>query len=168
MNQTPLFLRQGVCYLAETLGYYMRFFATGKPSPTLESVGEILRQAHPDMEFRDATLQQQGIPYGALEVNVAGEEMFEEERDEYLELLEDDESPGALRVRQVLRDCQATVVLQVLGSSVDLETILSRFDVLWETLLREPGGLMQADGEGFYEGPNLIWPLEDHGPSQIS
>ncbi len=163
-----MFLSQGVCYLAETLGYYMRFFATGKPSPTLESVGEILRQAHPDMEFSDATLQKQGIPYGALEVNVAGEEMFEEERDEFLESLEDDDSPGASHIRQALHDSQATVVLQVLGGSLDLETVLSRFDILWETLSREPGGLMQADGEGFYEGPNLIWPLEDDGPGQIS
>ena len=162
-----MFLSQGVCYLAETLGYYMRFFATGEPSPTLKSVGEILTQAHPDMEFTDATLHKQGIPYGALEVNVLGEEMFEEEREEFLADLADDDSPAAARVRQALHNCQASVVLQVLGGSLEPETVHSLFDILRETLSRESGGLMQADGEGFYDGPNLIWPLEEDGQSQI-
>ena len=163
-----MFAKTGVCYPPQTLAYYMRFFAAGHPSPTLESVSRRLQDAHPDMQFEDDTLIKDGVPYGAIEVNLPGEELFTDERDEFLADLDDDESPGAQQVRSTLHACTGIVVVQVLGGTLDLEEVLSRFDVLWEGLDAQPGGLLQADGEGFYAGTQLIWPVDDDESGQIS
>ncbi len=90
-----------------------------------------------------------------------GDGLFEEERDELIELVEGgDDAPTRGRVVSTLRIARAIVAVQVLFGDGDTDETLDRLVPLWTWLQANRRGLIQADGEGYYDGPKLILSLE--------
>ena len=56
----------------------------------------------------------------------------------------------------MLRRATAIVCLQVLWQGRDSEATFSKIDLLWQWLFLFRRGVMQADGEGFYDEDGLI------------
>jgi hypothetical protein len=82
-----------------------------------------------------------------------------EEVGEFIEAVDDlDDSPETQRVRDHLKQTKAVVALQLFADLDDdgyraARTFLTYF-------VERCGGLVYADGEGFYEGDELIVGLE--------
>lgn len=63
---------------------------------------------------------------------------------------------GHERVLEVLTRVREMIAVQVLFGGRDIESTLTRLDPLWEWLFAHRRGLLQADGEGFYDATGLV------------
>ena len=55
---------------------------------------------------------------------------------------------------------RSLVAVQVLWDGEEADAALALLDPLWAWLFRERPGLLQADGEGFYDSERLILRVE--------
>ena len=144
------------------MGYYMRFISTDEQEITLSLLKSALKLVDPQYsianvhkiprEFGD--LMHGNDIYGQIEINRLGDSLFEEELEELKELL--GESKGKESVLQILTNAKTSVVIQVLWQERDSEQTLSKIDPLWNWLFTNRQGLLQADGEGYYDSSGLI------------
>jgi hypothetical protein len=145
------------------MSYYMRYISTSAEPLTLQVLEAGLRSLDPKYRVaEDGDLLYGDELFGQLEVNLPDEELFEEEREELLEELEDaEDAKGVKVVRKVLEEARAIVALQVLFQGrKDTESTLQRIDPLWDWLYAHRTGLMQADGEGYYDAKGAVLELE--------
>lgn len=112
--------------------------------------------------WREAVVSQaNGVPF---QVEVTGldpssVQLFNEEMDEFLEATKDlSDSPGKERVIEHLRKTRFVV-----SNKIPTAFGTKDYDALGEFceyIAAKCKGLIQADGEGFYEGKYLILPLK--------
>ena len=86
----------------------------------------------------------------------AGDGDAEEERDELIEFAEEGNEAQKRRVIDTLRAAREIVAVQVLFGNGDTVWTLDRLSPLWTWLQSNRRGLVQADGEGYYEGDDLV------------
>ncbi len=145
----------------------MRFFDTAKPL-TLRNIRTALRRHDRLYELdiptaanpRHGVLRYTGVVHAEIDLSVPGDGTFD---DEIAEMLA---SVAAIRgrtkahakglVEETLRTAKQTVVVCVRFGAKELENTLERIDPLWDWLFDRGSGLLQADGEGFYDEDGLI------------
>ena len=140
----------------------MRYVSTSAEPLTLPLIEAGLQSLDPKYRVaEDGDLLYGDELFGQLEVNLPDEELFEEEREELLEELEDaGSSKGVKAVRKVLESATAIVALQVLFQGREnTEATLERIDPLWDWLYANRTGLMQADNEGYYDAKGTVLEL---------
>jgi hypothetical protein len=147
------------------LGYYMRYIVSDDPPVDLDDIRSVFAEAGSgcvvDGEDPEATIAYRGQPIGHVTLNVPGDGLFDEERDELIDFAQDADSESAkARVVGILRDARSIVAIQVLFGERDTDQTLDRLIPLWTWLQANRRGLLQADGEGYYDGPDLILALE--------
>lgn len=143
------------------MGYYMRFLFASEDEPlTLDLVEGGLKELDPGYALRraagakgeQADLHHGDALYGELEINRAGSELFDEEREELMEAVAaEEEEPARQEVLSFLERVQGAVVIRVLWQGRDVEPTLEQLDPLWGWLFERAEGLLQADGEGYYD-----------------
>src|SRR5205823_6245487 len=94
--------------------------------------------------------------YAEIEINRRGEELCDAELVELQERIEGSHGPHTNRVLAALGAVTAMVAVRVLWQGRDAEATLEKIDPLWKWLFANRRGLMQADGEGYYESTGLI------------
>jgi hypothetical protein len=150
------------------MGYYLRAFCTSSDIPSLRTVlewaeGQGVRLEVPSAvldapEWRQAEVVYKSDRQPFVAETDAGE-LLRDEVEEFVELLEEvEESPARQKVLEHLEQSKAVVAAQLLGDVDDdgyaaAGTFLNYF-------VEHCGGLVQADGEGFYEGDRIILDLD--------
>jgi len=146
------------------LGYYMRYIVVDERPVTLTDVQTALSEPDGDYvvdgEETEASVSFRGQVVGHLTLNVPGDGLFDEERDELVEFADEGDARGKRRVLDALRRARGIVAVQVLFGDGDPERTLGALDPLWRWLHVNRRGLLQADGEGYYDGQELIFELE--------
>ena len=146
------------------MGYYMRFYDTMDEPLKFGAIQVALRATDPTYRLDSNTgakppsaeLYQGPELLGVLEMNEPGDGLFEVEIQEMIALLADSDSENRNRVESVLRNAKRTVCLQVLNQGRSTQETLSGIDPLWIWLFKTRPGLLQADGEGYYDNRELI------------
>ena len=146
------------------MGYSMRYISVDEHEISLAVLENIFKQSDAAYSFVDiqpqpresATLTYHHEPYGAIEINKPGDGLFEDELHDLKEFLEDIDGMGKKAVVQVLANAKAIVAVQVLFQGRKPEETLGRIDPLWQWLFDNREGLLQVDGEGYYDGTQLI------------
>ncbi|MBS1709899.1 MAG: hypothetical protein JSS65_14390 [Armatimonadetes bacterium] len=139
------------------MAFLMRFISTDKSAPTTAEIVRALNKS--DRAYglgAHGELLYGGDIYALFEVFDKDDEQFEEEIEEFLESLDDYKGDAHKQVRKVLKKARWMVVLQVLFANRETETVLNRIDPIWQILANYCDGLLQVDGEGFYEAGELI------------
>jgi hypothetical protein len=141
----------------------MRFFDT-EPQPLyISEIRAALHEIDPAFEIDDGSdalgsgyLVYADALHAEISIDGPGSDDFERERDSIL--VEIMRSHGARRaeVEHVLRTAHRQICLRVRWGDRSPETTLSRLDVLWDWLFAHRSGLLHAEGEGFYDGEELI------------
>ena len=149
------------------MGYYIRYIVSDDRPVSLQDIRIAFAEAgsgyEVDGEESEATIVYDSRPIGHVTLNVPGDGLFDEERDELIEFAQDSSDTNAqTRVVNTLREAQGIVAVQVLFGDGDGDTdqTLDRLAPLWTWLQANRRGLIQADGEGYYDGQELILPLE--------
>ncbi len=146
------------------MSYYMRFIVTDEKPINLTLLQEILRTA--DREYgldRDedplsevANLMYDGEILGEIEINRPDSEIFDEERIELQEAVHESACMEHKQVLDTLNQAQAIIALRVLWQGRKSEATLERIDPLWKWLFDNRDGLLQVDGEGYYNKSGLV------------
>lgn len=143
------------------MGYYMRYIATEDPEISLSDLEQTLKQIDPAYSIDESgELTHDGDLYGVAEIYRVGDDSFADEIEELKEFVEDAAGPRQADVLKVLDEAKATIGVQVLWQGREVEETLQKIDPLWEWLLANRKGLLQADGEGFYDESGLILEVE--------
>ena len=142
------------------MGYYMRYVVADDRAITADVVQAAFGRLGPDYRAEadgdEVTVEHRGDLIAHVTLNVPGDGLFDEERDELLEFAADaDDAPGKARVLATLRAARGIVAVQVLGTR-ETDALLSALDAFWAWLFRERQGLLQADGEGYYSPDGLV------------
>ena len=143
----------------------MRYIISDDRPVSLEDIRAAFAQAgtgyEVDGEEAEATIAYEGKPIGHVTLNVPRDGLFDEERDELIEFAQDGDDESAKdRVVNTLRSARAIVAVQVLFGDGDTDLTLDALVPLWTWLQANRRGLIQADGEGYYDGQELILALE--------
>ena len=142
----------------------MRYIVADERPVTLEDVQTALAHAggeyDVDGEETEATLSYRGHRVGHLTLNVPGDGLFDAERDELVEFAEEGDVRDKARVLDTLRSARGIVAVQVLFGDGSSERTLKAIDPLWRWLHANRRGLLQADGEGYYDAKGLVLELE--------
>jgi hypothetical protein len=150
------------------MGYYMRFFVTDQQPVTLDMLESAFKAIDPSYAIvdRHPTRAENGIlihddePYGEIEINNPGDSLFESELNEFREFLADAQGPNKQVVLDALNGTRAIIAVRVLWQDRESEDTLKKIDPLWAWLEKNHQGMGQADGEGFYQGEELILALK--------
>lgn len=140
-----------------TVGYYLRFLCEDdKPL----SPGEIisgLRDTDPGFTLdEDGSLSRGSALLAHIDVSQAGDGLFDDELGELRE--EAGRGAAASTVTRRLGTVSAILTARVLWQDRETEETLDLLSPLWDWLLAHRRGLIHADGEGFYDGQDLILP----------
>ena len=139
----------------------MRFFVEDGQPLTFDELASGLRGIDPEFRIEaDGSVYRCDELLGQMEISAAGDERFQDEIGEFVEMIEGTDEEGKEDVAGRLRQVTAVLAVQVLMQERTLAQTLDLLDPLWAWLLVHRGGLVHADGEGFYEGTELILALE--------
>jgi len=148
--------------------YYTRVFCTSTKVPSLAEVGEMLRPQFSEIRF-DTDDPLDSVAWTNAELHYATDKqpivlevnrndgpdsLAVEESQEFIEEIGSMESPESADIISHLENigfilsCQLLSDIGELGFEVNGE--------LMESFVKRCGGLVQADGEGFYKGPDLV------------
>ena len=148
------------------MGYYMRFVGTDDEPFSTKNMQEAFSAAGSGYDVQvdetAGTILHQGATIAHVEINTPGDGMFDEEREELIEFAAEAGGDSSARTRVVttLRRATFLVAAQVLFGTGDTDATLGRLDPLWAWLFRHRHGLLQADGEGYYDAEGLILEVE--------
>lgn len=143
------------------MSYYMRFITTDSEETTPVVLHRALQKADSRYSIAESGEIMLGDDvFGVVEVNLPGEELFEEEIEELKEFVEDVRGGRKKDVLKTLDAAKAIVAVQVLFGGRETDEVLEKLDPLWEWLMSNRKGLLQADGEGYYDQTGLILEVE--------
>jgi len=134
----------------------MRFYDTDPRPLHFAELLAGLREIDPAFDIDGGFLLYNGEWYAEITIDAPDDAFFDWQTDSLKAELGATAGFGKDRVEAVLRTAQRQVFVRVLSGGRDIETTLSRLDVLWDWLFAHRSGLLQADGEGFYEDEDLI------------
>jgi hypothetical protein len=147
------------------MGYFMRYIVTDDREVSLDILETALKNANPlysiqrsKGEFGELRLGSE--IYATIEINSRADELFDSELEELMEEVEEAETGEKQFVLDMLKAAKFTIAVQVLWGSRRTEETLGKLDPLWNWLRANRKGLVQADGEGYYEERKLILRIE--------
>jgi hypothetical protein len=142
------------------MGYYMRHIVTDAESISLLQIEHALRAIDSRYSVGDGDLMHGGDLYATVEAQRPGDNLFDEEVQELLAEIQGVRGKGRKKVGIALQNAKAIVAVQVLWQDREAEETLQKLDPLWEWLFINRQGLLQADGEGYYDHAGLILELQ--------
>ena len=151
------------------MGYYMRVFCTSETIPTLAEVESEVKKVVAGARFETDDSRHE-VPWEGFEyhynpsnqpilvelnVNDAPDSMAAEEIEEFIGEMEDvDDGPDKAQVTAHLGQTRFVICCQLLGDIT--EEGFEANDALFEFFVQKYGGMIQADGEGFYGAEGLL------------
>jgi hypothetical protein len=141
------------------MAYYMRFLSEDDQPLDLDEILSGLRSADPGFRLDSGVLAKGDELLAELEISRPGEQLFAAEIDDLRDQA-GHESPVGQVVTARLGSVTAMLAARVLWQGRTAEQTLTLLDPLWQWLQSHHRGLIQADGEGFYDGQRLILATE--------
>ncbi len=149
------------------MGYYMRYLFEGEQKVTLEEIEAVLKKIDDQYAFlgwvnnkNGAEIQYQKAAYGTIELERFEGEASDKEIQETIEKVELIKGwftrAAKSHVIRFLKQVRVRIVVRVLWGGRETEETLGKLDPLWEWLTAKYAGLLQVDGEGFYDKRKLI------------
>ncbi len=131
------------------MSYYVRYFAE---SPvTLKALSAGIKSIAPDYKIDGGDLMRGQDVLAEIGVDSAGSDLFVEELNARLGAVAQVGGQAAQWVTSRIRDTQSIIPVRV-DPAVNWDLL----DPLWQSMTNLAPGLTQVDGQGFYEGSNLV------------
>lgn len=146
------------------MGYCLRFIVAEGSPPTLADLRTGLLPLSPDYslepEDQSATLAYQGTPIALIGIRASGDDLFDKERSELVECLGNCLGDRKPEVLVALQGATGTVTAQVLTDGDDPSMVVQWLEPVWGWMFTNRRGLLQVDGEGYYDRGGLVLKVE--------
>lgn len=139
------------------MGYYMRFLSTDERPISLRTLREAVQKLNPEYSVtQDGFLTFGSAVIASLEINTPADELFAEDLQELAQVVrEHRRARNFAMVAECLNSVRTIVAAEVLFNDLG-EKAMDEVTPLWRWLFENRAGLLQADGEGFWRGSNLV------------
>jgi hypothetical protein len=127
---------------------YMRYFADA--SLGLDVIKKALSVEDPTFKIDGGEVSRGGQLLAEIEINKPGSDMFADDINGMLQRLQ---HAGASHVMQRIQGTQAVLAVQILEGAPDAMELL---EPLWTVSSRLATGLWHVEGQGFYDGGQLV------------
>jgi hypothetical protein len=148
------------------MGYFLRYITTEADPPALATLRAALQEIDAAYRLISSPVDEAAgdlfygdLFCGELEINRTGDDLFEEDLGELRLLVGHARGEQRERVLRVLDAARALIIVSAVWQGGDPEPVLNRIDPLWDWLFPRYAGLLQADGEGFYDENGLVLEL---------
>jgi hypothetical protein len=144
------------------MGYYMRYIMVDHRPINLAILSDVLRDIdaaytlQPDEVPDIADLYYGGQRFAQLEINHPDEDIFQDDIDEFKDLVGSAADANARKVLDALTSATALIAVESFWEEGHAEETLAKLDPLWDWLFANRKGVLQADGEGFYDSSGFI------------
>jgi hypothetical protein len=152
---------------ANIMGYYIRFIVYNEKDITLDAIEDGLKDidskfnlAEWDRECEYAEMRHGDDLYGELEICRLDQDDVDEEIEELMEEVEDEMVGDKDKVIHLLRKAKAMLVIRILWQDRDAETTIHTIAPLWDWLFDNYQGLLQIDGEGYFDKDRQVLQME--------
>ena len=151
------------------MGYYMRFIETDSTETTRAILDGALRTVDSNYSLTASGELKYGDDcYGSVEINRPGAGLFDEEIEELKRFVEDAQLGWLSFMRigrkahvvKTLDSATAIVSVQIMFGDRETEATLDKLDPLFQWLFANRKGLLQVDGEGYYDQAGRILKVE--------
>ncbi len=146
------------------MSFYVRYYLTDENDLSLAQLAAGLQEFDPAYslphEGNSGEIRYAGESFAEIDVNRPGDALFDEELAETLDGVQLTGGARAQHVLDLLRQTRATLALRILWQGRDVEQTLTKIDPVVVWLMMNRDGLLHVDGEGFYEGEDLIFEME--------
>ena len=136
------------------MSYYIRYFADGALS--LKAIAAGLKSFDPQFKIDGGELTRAAEMLGEVEINSAGSDLFGEEIATKVAALNQVGGQAAQWVINRLQQSQSVGVFHVLDGERDPNVTWEMLQPLWTVLPGISPGLTHVEGQGFYDGPQLV------------
>ncbi|MCX5745345.1 MAG: hypothetical protein NT062_22945 [Proteobacteria bacterium] len=136
------------------MSYCVRYFADRVV--TLKGIGAGLATFDPGFKIDGGEVLRGGELLGEVEISATGSDLFAEDLAANIAECERVASHAAAQVVARLRTAQSIVTLRVLDGERDPAVTWDLLTPIWTVLPSLSTGLTQMDGQGFYDGSQLI------------
>jgi len=133
---------------------YVRYFADGVV--TLKGIGAGLATFDPKFKIDGGEVLRGTELLGEVEISVTGSDLFAEDREYKISECAQIPTQAAQQVIARLQGTQSIVTLRVLDGERDPAVTWDLLSPLWTVLPSLSTGLTQVDGQGFYDGAQLV------------
>jgi len=147
--------------------YYIRFIIDDEQEITLDAIEAGIKSIDPDFRFAEwdrececAELFHGNQLYGEIELIRLDPDEIDEEIVELLEDVETAVEGDQETVTYCLKNAKAMIVILAVLNGRDAEDTLNTISPVWNWLFDQYQGLLQADGEGYYDQEDLILKVE--------
>lgn len=140
------------------MAYSMRFFVDGTRPSGIAEIAAALKTIDPAFEIRGRELYRGVELLGKIQINDRGAGAADKIA-EFLIHLDAVGGETAPLVKERLARASATVAVELSWGKRGTETTLDLIAPLWQWLFEHHPGLLQADGEGFYDSEKLLLEL---------
>jgi hypothetical protein len=131
------------------MSHYVRFFADGPV--TVKALGTGIKSVNPQYKLDGGDLMVGTDVIAEIVVDSAGSDMFNEDLNGWYGSVQRIGGEAAQWVMSRLQGVQSIVTIKV-DPSINWDLLAP----LWTTLSSLSTGLSQVDGQGFYDGSNLV------------
>jgi hypothetical protein len=147
--------------------YFARIFSPSEAIPPLDSIRLLAGQyaatvTTPDEEAAWETAEllydEEEAPVDIERYLPATDGLFEEDLNDIRATVEQCEGPGVPQVMDALEECRQIVAFRVPDDADD--TVWGPLNAAMDAVTGSIGGIAHADGEGFYEGQDLVLATE--------
>ena len=145
------------------MSFYLRFISESEQIVTLKQ----LQAALPEIGTRyRLDIDADDNVYGELfydddlvaqvELNLPDDEIFEEDLEELVEFIHYSKSEHQEQVLDLLNSARFVLAVRPLWAGDDPEPTLDKLEPLWDWMFKAYRGLLQIDGEGFYNHAGIL------------
>jgi hypothetical protein len=134
------------------MSYYVRYFA--ETPVAIKALGAALKSMAPEYKIDGGDLMRGADVLAEVGIDSAGSDLFVEELGGKLAEVEQLAGQAAQWVGGRLRNTQSIIAVRI-DPAVNWDLLAP----LWAAMTSMSTGLMQVDGQGFYDGANLILPV---------
>lgn len=133
---------------------YVRYFADGVV--TLKAIGGGLATFDPKFKIDGGEVMRGTELLGEVEISVSGSDLFAADCEYKIAECAQIATQAAQQVIARLQGTQSIVTLRVLDGERDPAVTWELLSPLWTVLPALSTGLTQVDGQGFYDGEQLV------------
>lgn len=144
------------------MGYFMRYITADEQILNLADVCGVIKAISPHYQIRPTDLDDlvevlyDDKVYGQIEMNMPGDELFDDDISAFLEMIGEPKSQEENLVTATLKTATQIIAMEMFWEGTNSEGTFALFDPLWDWLFANCRGILQADSEGFYSADGLL------------
>lgn len=144
----------------QTMGYYFRYVTQTHVS--INDIESNLKKTNNQYELQhsqindyiDLLYQHKLIAH--IEINRPEDDIFQEDINELIDTIGEPQNQAEQETLKQIHAANTLIAIEAIWEGANRDAALNKLDPLWAWLFQNHPGILQADGEGFYNANGLI------------